>query len=68
MKTDLSHETFLFTCVEHKRKIAPGWGRIVVHTLVSPDAKPYYALVYVTEDGLQNIWDIWMGAHSEKKE
>ena len=36
--------------------------------VVSPDAKPYYALVYVGSDGVHNIWDIWMGAHSEKKE
>lgn len=36
-------------------------------TVVSPDAKPYYALVYVSEAGVQNIWDIWMGAHAEKK-
>jgi hypothetical protein len=35
--------------------------------VVSPDAKPYYALVYVSDDGLENIWDIWMGAHVEKK-
>ena len=37
-------------------------------TVVYPDAKPYYALVYVSEEGLQNIWDIWMGAHEQKKE
>ena len=36
--------------------------------VVYPDAKPYYSLVYVTDQGVQNIWDIWMGAHSEKKE
>ena len=36
-------------------------------TIVYPDAKPYYALVYVSDDGVQNIWDIWMGAHAEKK-
>ena len=36
-------------------------------TVVYPDAKPYYTLVYVTDQGVQNIWDIWMGAHSEKK-
>lgn len=36
-------------------------------TVVSPDAKPYYALVYVSEAGVQNIWDIWMGVHTEKK-
>ena len=37
-------------------------------TVVYPDAKPYYALVYVNDQGVQNIWDIWMGAHSEKKD
>ena len=36
-------------------------------TVVHPGAKPYYALVYVSQDGVQNIWDIWMGAHAEKK-
>ena len=36
-------------------------------TVVYPDAKPYYALVYVSDEGLKNIWDIWMGAHAEKK-
>ena len=36
-------------------------------TVVYPDAKPYYALVYVSDDGVENIWDIWMGAHAEKK-
>ena len=33
-------------------------------TVVSPDAKPYYTLVYVNDEGLQNTWDIWMDAHS----
>ena len=37
-------------------------------TVVYPDAKPYYALVYVSDEGLKNIWDIWMGAHAEKKD
>lgn len=36
-------------------------------TVVYPDAKPYYALVYVSDEGLQNIWDIWIDAHAEKK-
>ena len=36
-------------------------------TVIYPDAKPYYALVYVSDEGLQNVWDIWMGAHAEKK-
>lgn len=34
---------------------------------VQPEAKPYYALVYVSDKGVQNVWDIWMGAHAEKK-
>lgn len=33
-------------------------------TVVYPDAKPYYALVYVNDSGIQNIWEIWMDAHS----
>ena len=37
-------------------------------TVVYPDAKPYYALVYVSSEGMQNIWDIWMGAHVQRKE
>lgn len=37
-------------------------------TVIYPNARPYYALVYVSEDGVQNIWDIWMGAHAEKKD
>lgn len=36
--------------------------------IAAPDAKPDYALVYVSKTGIQNIWDIWMGAHAEKKE
>lgn len=34
--------------------------------VVSPDAKPGYSLVYVKDDGIQNIWEIWMDAHSKK--
>lgn len=36
-------------------------------TAVYPDAVPYYTLVYVTESGIQNIWDIWMDSHSTDK-
>ena len=36
-------------------------------TVVYPGAKPFYALVYVSDEGLQNIWEIWMGVHAEKK-
>ena len=36
-------------------------------TVIYPNAKPYYALVYVRDEGLQNIWDIWIGTHAEKK-
>ena len=35
---------------------------------VYPNAKPYYALVYVSDQGFQNIWDIWMDAHAKKQE
>jgi nucleoside 2-deoxyribosyltransferase len=31
------------------------------------NAAPYYTLVYVDDQGVQNVWDIWMGAHAEKK-
>lgn len=33
-------------------------------TVVYPGAKPGYALVYVNDDGVQNIWDIWMDKHA----
>ena len=35
--------------------------------VVYPNAAPYYALVYVTETGVQNIWDIWLDAHALPK-
>ncbi len=28
------------------------------------DAKPYYTLVYVGKNGVQNIWDLWVESHS----
>ena len=37
-------------------------------TVVYPDATPYYALVYITENGVQNIWEIWMDAHATRKD
>ena len=33
-------------------------------TVVYPGAKPTYALVYVNETGVQNIWEIWMDKHA----
>ena len=33
-------------------------------TAVYPGAAPYYALVYVNEEGLVNIWDLWIDAHA----
>ena len=34
-------------------------------TAVYPGAEPYNALVYIREDGgLQNIYELWVGAHS----
>ena len=35
-------------------------------TVIYPNAKPFYALVYVSDAGLQNIWEIWIDAHSRK--
>ncbi len=35
-------------------------------TVVAPGAKPTYALVYVGEEGVQNIWEIWMEKHAQK--
>ena len=32
--------------------------------VVYPGAKPGYALVYVNDAGVQNIWDIWMDKHA----
>ena len=34
-------------------------------TVVYPGAKPYYTLVYVNNDGVRNIWEIWMDKHAE---
>ena len=28
------------------------------------DAEPFYTLVYVGENGVQNIWDLWVESHS----
>ena len=36
-------------------------------TVVYPDAKPYNALVYVNEDGIQNIYELWIEKHAEKE-
>lgn len=33
-------------------------------TAVEPNAKPFYALVYVDDAGIRNIWDIWMDKHA----
>ena len=34
---------------------------------VVPNPETYYTLVYVTESGIQNIWEIWMDQHAEKQ-
>jgi len=34
-------------------------------TVVYPGAVPYYALVYINESGVQNIWDLWIGRHAQ---
>ena len=33
-------------------------------TVIYPDAKPQYALVYVAEDGIRNVWTLWIDAHA----
>ena len=33
-------------------------------TAVYPDAKPYYALVYMNDEGVKNVWDLWLDAHA----
>lgn len=35
-------------------------------TVVIPDAEPYNVLVYVGEDGVHNIYDLWIEKHAEK--
>ena len=36
-------------------------------TVIYPDAKPYYVLVYVSDAGVQNIWDLWLDAHAVRE-
>ncbi len=36
--------------------------------VVYPGAEPYNALVYVNEDGIQNIYELWIDKHAEKEE
>ena len=33
-------------------------------TAVYPEAEPSYSLVYVGEDGVQNVWELWIEKHS----
>ncbi len=33
-------------------------------TVDDEDARPYYTLVYVGKNGVQNIWDLWVESHS----
>ena len=35
---------------------------------VYPDAKPYNVLVYVNENGIQNIYELWIEKHAVKEE
>ncbi len=37
-------------------------------TAVYPGAAPYNALVYVNENGIQNIYELWIDKHAEKQE
>lgn len=32
---------------------------------VYPEALPYYSLVYISESGIRNIWDLWIGRHAQ---
>ena len=33
-------------------------------TAVYPDAKPYYALVYINDEGVKNVWELWIDTHA----
>ena len=35
--------------------------------VVYPDAKPYNVLVYVNDDGIQNIYELWIDKHAKKE-
>ena len=35
---------------------------------VYPDSKPYNALVYLNKGEVQNIYELWIDKHAEKKE
>ena len=35
--------------------------------VVYPDAEPYNALIYVDENGLRNIYELWIDQHAEKQ-
>jgi len=37
-------------------------------TVEAPGAEPSYTLVYVGENGIQNIWDLWIEDHSMPKQ
>lgn len=37
-------------------------------TVVYPGARPYNVLVYINEDGVQNIYELWIEKHAEKEE
>ena len=32
-----------------------------------PGSEPYYTLVYAGQDGVQNVWDLWIADHSTPK-
>ena len=36
--------------------------------VVYPGAEPYNALVYLNEDGIRNIYELWIDKHAEKEE
>ncbi len=37
-------------------------------TVDAEDAEPYYTLVYVGKNGVQNIWDLWIESHSRPEQ
>ena len=43
------------------------WCILCKATVVYPGAEPYNVLVYINDDGVQNIYELWIDKHSEKK-
>ena len=43
------------------------WCILCKATVVYPGAEPYNALVYVNDEGIQNIYELWIDKHAEKE-